>query len=77
MENKVRNLEVKNKTLEEKVERLESKVVISKIVTKRLENELDQLDQYHRRSNIIIIIINVFLPEKETDGHVTIKVTNI
>ena len=75
MENKVHNLKVKNKTLEEKVERLESKVVILEIVTKRLENELDRLDQYHRRSNIIIK--NVFLPEKETNEDVTIKVTNI
>ena len=37
--------------------------IVSEIVSSKLEKEIDRLNQYHRRSNIVVR--NVFLPEKE------------
>lgn len=75
LQQKVNKLFNKNKTLEErvdvldntkrkltdKVEALESKVAICEVVNFNLSNEVDRLDQYTRRSNIIIK--NIKLPD--------------
>ena len=57
MENKINQLE--------KVDSLESKVVVSS----KLEKEIDRLNQYHRRS-----VRNVFLPEKEINKDLDNKI---
>ena len=44
-------------------------------MSEQLTTELDRLDQYHRRSNVIIK--NVFLPENENDDGVKSIVTKI
>ena len=75
MEARIKALETANQSLEKKVEHLESRVVISERVSEQLTTELDRLDQYHRRSNIIIK--NVFLPENESDDDVKKVVTKI
>ena len=75
MENKMKELEEKNNALEGKILILESLVVISENVSAKLAIELDRLDQYHRRPNIIIK--NAPLPEKETSDAITTTVKNI
>ena len=65
LEIQVDELEKKNKSLEDKVEILESRVNISENTSKHLTVELDRLDQYHRRSNVMLK--NVFLPEDDND----------
>ena len=64
METRISKLEAANEILEGKVEGLESRAKISENVSEKLSVELDRLDQYHRRSNIIIK--DVFLPENES-----------
>ena len=61
LEKRVDVLENSKRNLSEKVELLETKISISEEVSTRLSNELDRLDQYTRRSNLIIK--NVELPE--------------
>ena len=75
MEARITVLESSNKSLEGKVESLESRVKISERVSDQLSLDLDRLDQYHRRSNIIIR--DVFVPEKETLEDVKKNVHNI
>ena len=78
LQQKVNKLATKNKNLEErvdilentkrklcdKVELLESKIIISEGVTSKLVREVDRLDQYNRRSNLIIK--NIELKENKT-----------
>ena len=66
---RITKLEEANEELESKVDVLEGRLKISENVSEKLCIELDRLDQYHRRSNIIIK--DVFLPEKETSEDVT------
>ena len=54
-----------NLKLEGKIDVLEARVAIAENVSDKLCLELDRLDQYHRRSNIIIR--NAVLPDNETD----------
>ena len=75
LEKKLEELEEKNQTLEKHVIVLESRVAISEKVSDTLSSELDRLDQYHRRSNIIIK--NVFLPEHESDRAIHAKVGKV
>ena len=65
----------KNAALEAKVLILEDRVAVSENVSSKLSSELDRLDQYHRRSNIIIK--DAFLPEKETIEEVKNTVVEI
>lgn len=60
-------IENKNSKLEEKIEALESKLAISEIVTDKLSNELDRLDQYHRRNNVMLKNINLNEDESQED----------
>ena len=50
------------------MEEMESIILVNKEVTTKLSQELDRLDQYHRRSNIVLK--NVKLPENEKDEDV-------
>ena len=75
LEKRLIELESKNKTLEEKVTTLESENVVSKHVTNKLSIELDRLDQYHRRSNVVIS--NVLKLESESSEDVKEKVKDI
>ena len=75
LENKMKVLEEKNNKLEAKVLILESRIVISEGVSTKLSIELDRLDQYHRRSNIMIK--NAPLPENESHNAITTTVNNI
>ena len=75
LEKRLIELESKNKTLEDKVTTLESENTISKHVTTKLSNELDRLDQYHRRSNVVIS--NVLKLESENNEDVKAKVHEI
>ena len=68
MEARIKHLEIANKSLEDKVENLESRLHVSENVYEQLTVDLDRLDQYHRRSNVI-----VFLPERESFEDVTKK----
>ena len=75
VEKRLEEVEKKNKILEEKVVLLESEKAINENVTRLLSNEVDRLDQYHRRSNIIIA--NVIKPENESQEEVSNKVHQI
>ena len=75
LENKLKTMEEKNKNLEARVDELESVKLISANVNDRLVDELDRLDQYTRRSNLIIR--NIFLPEKETNEEISNKITKL
>lgn len=75
MEEKVIALEKHNESLEKRVEELEASKAISENVTKQLANEVDRLDQYLRRSNVIVR--NVFLPEKETHDQINKKLIKV
>ena len=68
MERKLDLVVNKNRKLEEKLEELESIILVNKEVTTKLSQELDRLDQYHRQSNIVLK--NVKLPENEKDEDV-------
>ena len=75
LEKRVEEVEKRNKSLEEKVTVLESDNIISQKVSKLLATDLDRLDQYHRRSNIIVS--NVLKQENEKNEDVIEKVNNI
>ena len=64
MEARITYLETSNKSLEDKIEKLDSRLHISEHVSEQLSIDLDRLDQYHRRSNVIVR--DVFLPERES-----------
>ena len=68
-------LQQKVLALEERVEKLESKNAILSKVTDVLRSEVDRLDQYGRRSNIIIR--NVEVADGETQENVEQKVKDI
>ena len=75
MEKRLKEAETTNINLEKKISMLEDRVAVTENVSTRLSQELDRLDQYHRRSNIVIK--NVFLPEKESPLVVNATVTKI
>ena len=75
LEKRVEEVEKKNKNLEAKVVVLESSNIISQNVTKLLATDLDRLDQYHRRSNIVLS--NVLKEESENIEDVKEKVHEI
>ena len=75
VERRLEEIENKNKKLEEKVVVLESEKAINQNVTRLLSEEVDRLDQYHRRSNIIIA--NVIKQEHESQEEVTNKINEI
>ena len=75
MEIKINQLETANLKLERKVEVLESRVTISERVSEKLSVEVDRLDQYHRRPNLIIR--GMWLPERETNTDVERAVKNV
>ena len=74
LEEKVTKLENKNNILEEKLIRLESSNQVISRVNDELSKEIDRIDQYSRRSNLLIK--NMFLPEEETQNQLTQKVEN-
>ena len=75
MEQKVKDLEKKNDSLEKRVAELEASKVVNENVTNKLAMEVDRLNQYMRRSNVIVR--NVFLPEVETNNEVNKKMVKI
>ena len=75
LKQKINNLEKKVVTLEGKVEELESYKKVSEHVNMVLSQELDALNQYSRRSNIVMR--NIWLPENETNDQLTEKVSTL
>ena len=75
MESRIVQLETANLQLETKVEELEGRISISERVSQQLSLEVDRLDQYHRRPNLIIR--GMWLPENENNGDVEKKVQNV
>ena len=69
LKKQIESMETRIKSLEGKVENLEGRLVVSERVSEQLTIELDRLDQYHRRSNIVVR--DVFLPENETNESIT------
>ena len=68
LEERVDVLENSKRKLTDKVEILESKMAICEVVNSNLSIEVDRLDQYARRSNIIIKNINLpDDPKQETN----------
>ena len=76
LEKRLDAIENKNRILEAKVTTLESEKVINENVTRLLSEEVDRLDQYHRRSNIIIANV-IKTNEKESEEEVKKKVHDI
>lgn len=67
LEKRVDVLENTKRKLADQVESLESKIIVSEEVSTRLSLELDRLDQYNRRSNLIIKNIDLPAnPDEET-----------
>ena len=64
VENELRLLKSENATLRLRVDVLESKATIASKVADTLAKDLDRLDQYHRRSNIVLKFVD--LPKKNT-----------
>ena len=64
MELTILELQQKNTALETKVAKLEDRVAVAENVSSKLAFEVDRLDQYHRRCNIVIK--DTFLPEEES-----------
>ena len=62
----------RNKSLEARVSELEEKQVVSSHVNSLLSKEVDRLNQYTRRSNLVLR--NVFAPENESVEQVEEKV---
>lgn len=75
LKKKLNELENKVDTLSVRVEELESYKIVSARVNDLLSKQLDSLDQYSRRSNIIMR--NVWLPENETNDQLEKKIKKI
>ena len=75
LEDKIIKVEKKNVSLEGRIEQLESVNAVMSKVNDELTRELDRLDQYSRRSNVIVK--NVFLPEEETQEQLEHKIHKI
>ena len=75
LKQKISNLEKKVVTLEGKVEELESYKKVSEHVNMVLSQEVHALNQYSRRSNIVMR--NIWLPENETNDQLTEKVKTL
>lgn len=54
MEDRMKVVEEKNSSHEKRIEELESEIIITKKVNEELVKELDRVDTYSRRSNIIM-----------------------
>ena len=68
LEQKIRQYEAKFQALESRIETLEASEAVLNTVTADLRNELDSLDQYGRRSNILIRNVEINdRDNKETD----------
>ena len=68
LQQKIREYETKFQNLEARIETLEASEAVLKTVTANLRNELDSLDQYGRRSNILIRNVEINDGDnKETD----------
>jgi hypothetical protein len=65
--------------LESRIEKLESSEAVMKNTTEKLRNELDRLDQYGRRSNLLIrnVEINDHDSSEEDQAKITSVVKNI
>ena len=75
LEDKIIKVEKKNVSLEGRIVQLESVNAVMSKVNDELTRELDRLDQYSRRSNVIVK--NVFLPEEETQEQLEHKIHKI
>ena len=74
LQERLEDVEKRNLELEDRVTTLESINTVSSRVTEELKNEIDRLDQYGRRSNIIIK--HVPLKENEPPSEVVKIVGN-
>ena len=63
LEDRLGVVEARNKQLEYRVTKLESSNIVLSKVNSELSREVDRLDQYHRRSNVIIK--NMVLPKDD------------
>ena len=78
LEEKVDVLENTKRKLIDRVEILETKMSVSENVTSRLTAELDRLDQYNRRSNLVIKNINLpDDPKSETQDDIKVIVKKV
>ena len=75
LKKRIEELEVRNKSLEDRMGLLEEKQGVLSHVNGMLSQEVDRLNQYTRRSNIVLK--NVFVPENETVDQVEKEVKNI
>ena len=64
LKNQINELKMKNKLLEERMNKLQDKQGVFSQVNSMLSLEVDRLNQYTRRSNVVIK--NVFAPENES-----------
>ena len=72
LQSKIAKLEENNIKLENRLKEVEEKQAITSHVNDQLNEEIDRLNQYTRRSNLIIR--NVLLPEEESSKDVKSKV---
>ena len=75
LEGEVNSLKEKNASLKEKVILLESRVAVNENVSEKLRQEVDRLDQYHRRPNVMIR--NVVLPQNQAQHDVEGIIKNV
>ena len=75
LEERLAIAEAKNKQLEYRMTKVESTNKILSKVNAELSKEVDRLDQYHRRSNVILK--NMILPEEEQIPTLSKKVTKV
>ena len=75
LKNQINELKMKNRLLEERMDKLQDKQGVLSQVNSMLSLEVDRLNQYTRRSNVVIK--NVFAPENETVPQVEEEVKKI
>ena len=75
LKRQIEELISKNNSLEARVTQLEEKQIISAHVNELLNKEVDRLNQYTRRSNLVIR--DMFVPENETVENVEHKVVKM
>ena len=75
LEDRLFSSEDKNMLLEKRIELLETSNAVIKKVNTELVKELDRVDQYSRRSNVIMK--NVLLPENENQKQLEKKIKSI
>ena len=74
LQKKLEEYEKKFRALEVRVEKLEASESVLKAVTSNLRNELDSLDQYGRRSNILIRNIEIDETDSKDDDQEKIEI---